>query len=85
METADTICAISTPPGEGGIGIIRMSGHLAHSVLKDIFVPKKKRKTFLSRRLYLGNIVDPKNNKNIDEVFVVFMGAPHTYTKEDIV
>jgi len=85
METVDTICAISTPPGEGGIGIIRMSGQNAHKILKDIFVPKKRQNRFLSRKLYLGNIIDSKNNKVIDEVFAVFMMAPHTYTKEDVV
>lgn len=85
METVDTICAISTPPGEGGIGIIRMSGPIAHSILKNIFIPKKTQKKFLSRKLYLGNIIDSKNDKIVDEVFAVFMMAPHTYTKEDIV
>jgi tRNA modification GTPase len=84
METADTICAISTPPGEGGIGIIRMSGRLAHAILKTIFVSKKKQEEFLSRKLYLGHIVNPENNKTIDEVFAVFMEAPDTYTKENI-
>ncbi len=84
METADTICAISTPPGEGGIGIIRMSGRLAHTILKTIFVPKKIQQEFLSRRMYLGYIVNTENNKTIDEVFAVFMKAPGTYTKEDV-
>lgn len=84
MEIADTICAISTPPGEGGIGIIRMSGHGAHSILKTIFVPKKKQEEFLPRTLYLGHIVNTENNKIIDEVFAVFMKAPDTYTKEDV-
>lgn len=84
METADTICAISTPPGEGGIGIIRMSGHSAHSILKSIFAPKRKIKEFAPRKLYLGNIINARNNKIIDEVLAVFMRAPKTYTKEDI-
>ncbi|MCX5808692.1 MAG: tRNA uridine-5-carboxymethylaminomethyl(34) synthesis GTPase MnmE, partial [Proteobacteria bacterium] len=84
MEIADTICAISTPPGEGGIGIIRMSGHGAHSILKTIFVPKKEQEEFLPRTLYLGHIVNTENNKIIDEVFAVFMKAPDTYTKEDV-
>jgi len=84
MEIADTICAISTPPGEGGVGITRMSGPVAHSILKTIFVPKKKQEEFLPRTLYLGHIVNPEHNKIIDEVFAVFMKAPDTYTKEDV-
>jgi tRNA modification GTPase len=84
METAETICAISTPPGEGGIGIIRMSGQLAHSILKKIFKTKKKKSTFISHKLYLGHIINPESKKKIDEVFAVFMHAPHTYTREDI-
>jgi tRNA modification GTPase len=84
MLNADTICAISTPPGEGGIGIIRMSGPLAHPILKKIFNTKNKQERFTSRTLYLGSITNPENRKTTDEVFAVFMYAPHTYTKEDI-
>jgi tRNA modification GTPase len=86
MEDADTICAISTPAGEGGIGIVRMSGKKAHPIVKSIFKPRKKRGEFspLPRTLYLGYIVNPKNNNEIDEVFAIFMNAPHTYTFEDM-
>jgi tRNA modification GTPase len=84
METAETICAISTPPGEGGIGIIRMSGQLAHSILKKVFKAKRKKGTFVSHKLYLGHIINPESKEKIDEVFAVFMHAPHTYTREDI-
>jgi tRNA modification GTPase len=84
METADTICAVSTPPGEGGIAIIRMSGRLAHTILNTIFIPKKKQEEFLSRKFYLGRIINSDNHRIIDEVFAVFMKAPDTYTKEDI-
>ena len=84
MEDVDTICAISTPAGEGGIGIIRISGQHAHQIAKKIFKPRRKRSQFQSRRLYLGYIVDPKENGEIDEAFVVFMSAPHTYTCEDV-
>jgi tRNA modification GTPase len=86
MEDADTICAISTPAGEGGIGIVRISGEKAHPIVKSIFKPRKKGGQFspLPRALYLGYIINPKNNSEIDEVFTVFMNAPHTYTCEDI-
>jgi len=84
METADTICAISTPPGEGGIGIIRISGPRAHKLLLKIFHPTKKRKNYLSRTLYLGNVVNRDEKKKIDEVFAVLLKAPKTYTREDM-
>jgi len=84
MENADTICAISTPPGEGGIGIIRISGPEAYPILKKIFLPKKRQDAFLSYTFYLGYIVNPATKASIDEVFAVFMNAPNTYTREDI-
>ena len=83
MEDADTICAISTPPGEGGIGIIRISGNKAHSILKQVFRPRKQRGIFLPSMLYLGDIVEPENNATLDEVLAVLMKAPQTYTRED--
>lgn len=84
MEANDTICAISTPPGEGGIGVIRMSGPLAHTLLRGIFKPRTRKKRFASRRLYLGHIINPQTKERIDEVFAVFMAAPATYTRENI-
>jgi tRNA modification GTPase len=86
MEDADTICAISTPAGEGGIGIVRISGKKAHPITESIFRHRGERKKFtpLPRTLYLGYIINPNNNNEVDEVFTVFMNAPHTYTCEDI-
>jgi len=84
MEKDDTICAISTPVGEGGIGVVRMSGQLAHPILKKIFKPNKNTDFYQPRTLYLGHITNPENGKIVDEVFVVFMHGPNTYTKEDI-
>ncbi len=83
MEDADTICAISTPPGEGGIGIIRISGNKAHPILKKIFRPRRQRGSFSPRMLCLGDIIDPENNEALDEVLSVLMNAPQTYTRED--
>lgn len=84
METADTICAVSTPSGEGGIGIIRVSGSRAHSLLKTIFLPRTKREAFLPRTLYLGHIYNPATDLKTDEVFAVLLNGPHTYTREDM-
>ncbi|OPY72006.1 MAG: tRNA modification GTPase MnmE [Syntrophorhabdus sp. PtaU1.Bin050] len=84
MEIADTICAVSTPPGEGGIGIVRISGSLAHNILKNIFQPLRKKHIFAPRTLHLGYIVNPGNKNKIDEVFAVLFKAPYTYTREDM-
>lgn len=85
MGKDDTICAISTPPGEAGIGIVRISGSLAYSILRKIFKPKSKTTELLSHRFYLGKIVDPNTDRFVDEVLVVYMKAPKTYTREDVV
>ncbi len=81
-DDRDTIAAISSPLGGGGIGIIRMSGPEAHAILKKVFRPKKNRRVFSSHRLYLGFLFDPRSMTDVDEVFAVFMDAPGTYTKE---
>jgi len=84
-ETVDTICAVSTPPGEGGISIVRISGPDSRCILEKVFRPKKKRIEPLSGTLRLGYIFDPANETDIDEVLAVFMKAPGTYTREDVV
>ena len=82
---SETIAAISTPPGAGGIGIIRMSGPRALSVLKRVFVPRDPSCRYQSHRLYYGCIHDPHDQRIMDEVLAVFMAAPRTYTREDVV
>lgn len=85
VEDADTICAVSTPPGEGGIGIIRISGPEARVIFNKIFKPKNRSlENYHPARLYLGHIIDPADSRQIDEVLAVFMPAPGTYTREDI-
>jgi tRNA modification GTPase len=85
MDSNDTIAAISTPPGSGGIGIIRMSGPRSLAHLKTVFQPLDKNCSFESHRLYYGRVVHPVENKTLDEVLSVFMAAPKTYTREDVV
>lgn len=82
MNDTDTICAISTSPGQGGIGIVRMSGKDSHRILKHIFQSKKGEVRLTPRKLILGCIIDPKNKRVLDEVLVVRMPAPHTYTRQ---
>jgi len=76
----DTIAAISTPPGEGGIGIIRLSGGEAHTIVERIFQGKLSH-----QHLNYGHIIDPECDEILDEVMVSYMKSPHTYTREDVV
>lgn len=87
MFLDDTIAAISTPVGQGGIGIVRLSGKDAIKIADTIFrSPKKKRLTQLpSHRILYGHIVDPSDKSVVDEVLVSVMLAPNTFTKEDVV
>lgn len=81
----DTIAAISTPFGESGIGIVRMSGPLAEPIAKKLFNPKKDQPCFISHHFHYGEIIDPQNGRPIDEVLIVLMKSPKTYTREDMV
>jgi len=85
LYTEDTIAAIATPPGKGAIGVIKISGDLSLSILKKIFRSFRPRSEFESHKLYYGFIVDPRDEKVIDEVLVVYMKKPKTYTREDVV
>lgn len=85
MECGHTIAAISTPPGSGGIGIIRISGKDALAHLRSIYKAVGSSCSFESHRLYYGHIVHPQSHKILDEVLAVYMAAPKTYTREDVV
>lgn len=84
----DTIAAIATGMNQGGIGVIRVSGDQAIAAVDSIFVPKKKGKEVKNLDSYTaayGNVINPTDNSIIDEVIVLVMKAPYTYTKEDVV
>jgi tRNA modification GTPase len=81
----ETIAAISTPFGESGIGIVRISGSLAEPIAKKLFKPKKNQCYFIPHHFHYGEIIDPQNDHPVDEVLTVLMKSPKTYTKEDIV
>lgn len=81
-KMSDTIAAISTAYGEGGIGIIRISGDDSLNILNKIFKTKSKIK---DRQLTYGHIINPESEEIIDEVLAIYMKAPHTYTTEDVV
>ncbi|RMC47403.1 tRNA uridine-5-carboxymethylaminomethyl(34) synthesis GTPase MnmE [Lactobacillus sp. ESL0228] len=80
----DTIAAISTPIGEGGISIVRMSGDAAVEIANRVFKGGNLLKVS-SHTIHYGHIIDPENNQVIDEVMVSVMLAPKTFTREDIV
>lgn len=85
MYEETTIAAIATAPGEGGIGIIRLSGVSALEIADKIFHTGKI-KTFkeaVPRMMYFGHVMD--GEKRIDEGLAVYMKAPHSYTGEDVV
>lgn len=83
----DTIATISTPIGEGGIGIVRLSGRDAIEIAGRLFIsPKGKRLSQVrSHTIHYGFIRDPLTGERIDEVLLSVMKTPYTYTREDIV
>ncbi|MDD4199848.1 MAG: tRNA uridine-5-carboxymethylaminomethyl(34) synthesis GTPase MnmE [Eubacteriales bacterium] len=78
----DTITAIATAYGEGGIGIVRISGPEAREILGRIFLCEKD---IVNRRMTFGRVFDPYSGKTVDEVLAVYMKGPGTYTGEDVV
>lgn len=78
-----TIAAISTAPGNAGIGIIRLSGDDCFKILQKIFKPKNKGK-IKGYTIKYGNIVKSENDEIIDEVLVSYFVAPKSYTKENM-
>jgi len=79
----ETIAAIATAGGAGGIAIVRISGGEAEAILKNMFIPAAKREYFESHRLMYGRAVDA-DGEALDEVMAVLMRAPSTYTRQDV-
>jgi len=87
VSSRDTIAAISTPLGEGGIGILRLSGGESIKIADKIVILPKGKKLLKAdtHQISLGHAVNPKTKEVLDEVLITVMRAPKTYTKEDIV
>jgi len=83
--TDDTIAAIATPIGTGGIGIIKVSGSKAIEIATQIFRPRNVSPPFKSYHLYYGEVIDPYQGYTIDEALLSFMAKPRSYTREDVV
>lgn len=85
MNENDTIAAISTPYGTGAIAIVRMSGKDAFAIASAIFKCPEPFNEIMSHRVVHGKVVDPESGETVDDVLVVKMAAPSTYTGDDTV
>ncbi len=83
----DTISAIATAVGEGGIGIVRISGSKAVAIANRLFISKRGERAanIASHMVVYGDIIEPESGENIDEVLLILMRAPRSYTREDVV
>lgn len=84
LHEDDTIAAIATPVGKGGIGIIRTSGPLSRDIFRSVFKPSTPIKDIKSHHLYYGWVTVPETGEIIDEALTVLMKAPKSYTREDV-
>lgn len=85
-DMSDIIAAISTPPGQGGVGIVRISGDGSLGIMKKVFFECPQDPA--PRHVYFGHVVDPAKTGPeavIDEAVFIYMKAPHSYTCEDVV
>ncbi|HXH13882.1 MAG TPA: tRNA uridine-5-carboxymethylaminomethyl(34) synthesis GTPase MnmE [Alphaproteobacteria bacterium] len=87
LKLDDTIAAIATPLGAGGLGVIRISGPQAMPIACCVFRDRHGRRvdTLPSHRVRFGSVVDPRTGDKLDEVLLTYMRAPHSYTCEDVV
>jgi len=85
LSLSETIVAVSTPPGPGGIGVVRLSGPQALPIAKSLFQPRAKDKAINPNRAVFGVFQDPQNDRPLDEGFLLYFKAPRSYTGEDVV
>lgn len=86
---ADTIAAVATPPGRGGVGIVRVSGPKANAIASRLFRPWRARPPRIGpprgRTMVHGSLIDPADGRTVDEILLLRMPGPATYTGEDVV
>src|SRR6185437_4626063 len=85
LGSNDTIAAVATPPGQGGVGIVRLSGPQARASGERIFTPSRRGAGRQSHRLVHGILRDPASGAMLDQGLCCWMGAPRSYTGEDVV
>lgn len=78
-------CAIATAPGEGGIGVVRISGEKSKEIIEKIFLKKNSEKDLVPRMMHYGFVRNNFSGELIDEVMAVYFKAPYSYTAEDVV
>lgn len=82
MNLDDTIVAIATPPGRGGIGVVRLAGSDSRSIAGPMLHLKHELEP---GRTVLGELIDPDSGAKIDEIVVTFFAKPHSYTTDDVI
>ncbi|HYX52040.1 MAG TPA: hypothetical protein VE783_01220, partial [Candidatus Limnocylindrales bacterium] len=82
MNLDETIVAIATPPGRGGIGVVRLSGDRARSIAESML---RVRAQLEPGRALFGELKEPATGERIDEVVATFFAKPHSYTADDVV
>ncbi|MGH8700311.1 MAG: tRNA uridine-5-carboxymethylaminomethyl(34) synthesis GTPase MnmE [Burkholderiales bacterium] len=82
MHLDDTIVAISTPPGRGGIGVVRLSGPEARAIVAPML---RLKRDLEPGRAVFGELIEPASGERLDEVVVTFFEKPHSYTTDDVV
>src|SRR5579885_564297 len=82
-SSEDTIVAIATPPGRGGLGVVRLSGDRAEEIVHGLV--RLGGRHLETQRATLGEFVDPKTGRVLDQVVVTVFREPHSYTAEDVV
>ena len=80
----DTIAAIATPPGRGGVAVVRISGSRSRAILGELFRQRERRVELGARRVYVGRLLDRTDGDPLDDVLVFTMPGPHSYTGEDV-
>ena len=82
MHLDDTIVAVSTPPGRGGIGVVRLSGAEARRIVEPLL---RLKRPLEAGRAVFDELIDPTSGERVDEVVVTFFEKPHSYTTEDVI
>ena len=85
MYSGDTIAAISTPAGRGGIGVVRISGPASLEIVSRIFHPESHAPLDTPNRAQLGRVVDAATGEQVDEAILTYFKAPRSYTGEDVI
>jgi tRNA modification GTPase len=85
IDLSKTVCAIATPPGSGGLGIVRLSGPEAIPIAERLFRGKVRLSDQAGFTVHHGFVVDPKTGSEVDEVLVTLFRSPKSFTKEDLV